>query len=63
MEGASSQTGSKILQHKHLLGLSTYSAGEIYLILETAKEFRQVLERPIKRVPTLRGFTIANLFF
>ncbi len=63
MEGASPQIDSKILRHKHLLGLSTYSADEIYLILETAKEFRQVLERPIKRVPTLRGFTIVNLFF
>ena len=54
------QTG---LRHKHLLGLSTYGADEISLILKTAKEFRQILERPIKRVPTLRGFTIVNLFF
>ncbi len=58
-----SQTDTKLLQHRHLLGLSAYSADEIYLILDTAREFRQVLERPIKRVPTLRGFTIANLFF
>lgn len=55
-----SKTG---LRHKHLLGLSTYGADEIFLILKTAKEFRQILERPIKRVPTLRGFTIVNLFF
>ena len=51
------------LRHRHLLGLSTYGADEIFLILKTAKEFRQILERPIKRVPTLRGFTIVNLFF
>ena len=51
------------LQHRHLLGLSTYSAEEIRLILETAKEFRAVLERPIKRVPTLREMTICNLFY
>ncbi len=51
------------LQHRHLLGLSTYSAAEISLILDTAKEFREVLERPIKRVPTLRGTTVCNLFF
>ncbi len=63
MEAVSIQTDSKMLQHKHLLGLSSYSAEEIYLILETAKEFRRVLDRPIKRVPTLRGFTIVNLFF
>ena len=52
-----------MLQHKHLLGLADYSADEIRLILETAREFRAVLERPIKRVPSLRGLTIVNLFF
>jgi aspartate carbamoyltransferase catalytic subunit len=51
------------LAHRHLLGLSTYSAEEIRLILRTAREFREVLERPIKRVPTLRGVTVVNLFF
>lgn len=51
------------LQHRHLLGLRTYSAEEIRLILDTARQFRQVLDRPIKRVPTLRGVTVANLFF
>lgn len=51
------------LAHRHLLGLATYSAGEIRLILETARQFREVLNRPIKRVPTLRGVTVVNLFF
>ncbi len=51
------------LQHRHLLGLTGYSAEEIQLILKTAREFRQVLDRPIKRVPTLRGVTVVNLFF
>lgn len=51
------------LQHRHLLGLATYSAEEIRLILRTAREFRSVLDRPIKRVPTLRGITVVNLFF
>ena len=51
------------LRHRHLLGLQTYSAAEIQLILQTAREFRAVLERPIKRVPTLRGVTVVNLFF
>ena len=51
------------LNHRHLLGLATYSAEEIQLILRTAREFREVLERPIKRVPTLRGVTVVNLFF
>ncbi|SHK21097.1 aspartate carbamoyltransferase catalytic subunit [Rhodothermus profundi] len=51
------------LQHRHLLGLATYSAEEIQLILQTARQFREVLERPIRRVPTLRGVTVVNLFF
>lgn len=51
------------LNHRHLLGLATYSADEIQLILHTARQFREVLERPIKRVPTLRGITVCNLFF
>jgi len=51
------------LRHKHLLGLEDYSAGEIHLILDTAESFLEVLERPIKKVPTLRGITVVNLFF
>lgn len=51
------------LRHQHLLGLATYSPEEIELILETARQFRSVLERPIRRVPTLRGITVVNLFF
>ncbi len=51
------------LRHRHLLGLSTYDAEEIRHILHTAREFRSVLDRPIRRVPTLRGVTVANLFF
>src|SRR5690554_3793592 len=60
MTEASSLTA---LRHRHLLGLATYSAEEIRLILRTAREFREVLERPIKRVPSLRGVTVVNLFF
>lgn len=63
MEDVAPKAETRILQHRHLLGLSTYSADEIQLILSTAREFREVLERPIKRVPTLLGTTIANLFF
>lgn len=51
------------LRHDHLLGLVDYSADEINLILSTAIGFREVLYRPIRRVPTLRGTTVANLFF
>jgi aspartate carbamoyltransferase catalytic subunit len=54
---------AKSLRHRHLLGLSTYEADELHLILNTAREFRQVLERQIRRVPSLRGITVVNLFF
>jgi aspartate carbamoyltransferase catalytic subunit len=48
---------------KDLLGLEDLSADEILSILDTAKTFREVLERPIPKVPALRGLTAANLFF
>ena len=48
---------------KDLLGIADLSASEIELILETAESFREVAERPIKKVPTLRGRTVLNLFF
>ncbi len=51
------------LRSRHLLGLREVSKEEIELILETAKSFKEVLNRPVKKVPTLQGFTIANLFF
>ncbi len=51
------------LRHRHLLGLDTYDRDEIELILRTARQFREVLARPIKRVPTLRDVTVVNLFF
>jgi aspartate carbamoyltransferase catalytic subunit len=51
------------LQSRHLLGLEGMSAEEIGLILETAESFKEVLDRPIKKVPALRGLTVANLFF
>lgn len=51
------------LQSKHLLGLDGMSKEDIQLILDTAVSFREVLDRPIKKVPPLQGKTIANLFF
>ncbi|MBU1936321.1 aspartate carbamoyltransferase catalytic subunit [bacterium] len=49
--------------HKHLLGLEDYSASDITNILDTAESMREVLDRPIRKVPTLRGITVVNLFF
>lgn len=51
------------LQSRHLLGLEGMSKDDITLILDTAESFREVLERPIKKVPPLQGKTIVNLFF
>jgi aspartate carbamoyltransferase catalytic subunit len=51
------------LNRKHLLGLEGMSAEELTLILDTAESFKEVSERPVKKVPALRGQTIANLFF
>lgn len=51
------------LKIKHLLGLQDVSKNDIQLILDTATTFREVLERPIKRVPTLQGTTVVNLFY
>lgn len=51
------------LHRKDLLGIADLSAEEINLILDTAETFRDVNQRRIKKVPTLRGKTIINLFF
>jgi aspartate carbamoyltransferase catalytic subunit len=48
---------------RHLLGIKNITAQDIELILETAKSFKEVINRPIKKVPSLRDITIANLFF
>jgi len=52
-----------MLQQKHLLGLEGYPSENIQTIIDTAFNFREVLDRPIKKVPSLQGVTIVNLFF
>ena len=51
------------LSTKHLLGIRDLSAQDIQLILDTATQFKEVLQRPIKKVPSLRDVTIVNLFY
>lgn len=51
------------LRSRHLLGLEGMTKEEIDLILQTATSFKEVLNRPVKKVPTLQGYTIVNLFF
>ena len=48
---------------RHLLGLEGVSRGQISLILNTAERFKEILSRPIRVVPTLRGITVVNLFY
>ena len=51
------------LSTKHLLGIKDLSTEDIQLILSTAGQFKEVLQRPVKKVPTLRDVTIVNLFY
>jgi aspartate carbamoyltransferase catalytic subunit len=60
---APTQRPASRLKSRHLLGIEELSAEEIVLILDTAEAMREIAERPIKKVPTLRGRTVVNLFF
>ena len=51
------------LSTKHLLGIKDLTPTDISLILSTAAQFKEVLQRPIKKVPSLRDITIVNLFY
>lgn len=51
------------LSTKHLLGIKDLIPADISLILQTAQQFKEVLQRPIKKVPSLRDVTIVNLFY
>lgn len=51
------------LSTKHVLGIKYLTESDIRLIFETAENFKEVLNRPIKKVPSLRDVTVANLFF
>jgi len=51
------------LSQKHLLGIKNITRDDIELIFETADNFKEVINRPIKKVPSLRDITIANIFF
>ena len=54
---------TQTLSTKHLLGIKELTVGDIELILDTANNFKDVINRPIKKVPSLRDITIANIFF
>ncbi|MBI5556932.1 MAG: aspartate carbamoyltransferase catalytic subunit [Deltaproteobacteria bacterium] len=50
-------------QHKHILGIDELSVHDINFILDSAESFKEISQRPIKKVPTLRGKTVIHLFF
>ena len=52
-----------MLRSRHLLGIADLNADEIRQVLETADAMKEIAARPIKKVPTLRGRTVVNLFF
>ncbi len=52
-----------VLSSRHLLGLDGATKEDILTILDTARSFREILDRPIKRLPTLQGKTVVNLFY
>ena len=49
--------------HRHLLGIEPLEPSHIQAVLDTAEALREVLDRPIKKVPALRGKTVVNLFY
>jgi aspartate carbamoyltransferase catalytic subunit len=51
------------LSTKHLLGIKDLTSSDISLILQTAEQFKEVLQRPVKKVPSLRDVVVVNLFF
>jgi len=57
------ETIKEQLSTQHLLGIKQITAADINLIFETADQFKEILNRPIKKVPSLRDITVANLFF
>ena len=61
--GASSEPAPSRLRSKHLLSIEDLNADEILLILDTAEAMKEIGTRRIKKVPTLRGKTVVNLFF
>ncbi|WP_118194067.1 aspartate carbamoyltransferase catalytic subunit [Albibacterium indicum] len=57
------EAAAEQLSTRHILGIKDLTQGDINLILDTAQTFKDVLNRPIKKVPSLRDITIANIFF
>ena len=61
--GGQAEEGAVIGRHKHCIALAEYSREEILEVLDLAVSMKEVLQRPIKKVPSLRGKSVVNLFF
>ena len=57
------QNEFQLMKEKHLLSLENFPANDLETIINTSFSFKEILERPIKKVPSLQGKTIVNLFF
>ncbi len=57
------QPGQKVWKHKHILDLDDFTPAEIDLVMQTTDAMHEILSRPIKKVPTLRGKTVVTLFY
>src|SRR5207302_2276431 len=60
--GAAMTHPSRAFPHRHLLGIEPLAAEDIVQVLDLGETFLEISERPIKKVPTLRGRTVINLF-
>src|SRR4028118_1039809 len=63
LTAAVTESAPVALRSRHLLGIDGPDAGEIQLILDTAEAMKEIGTRSVKKVPTLRGRTVVNLFF
>src|SRR5207249_3415862 len=61
--GRPRRSGDHRVMKKDLLGIGDLTEDEIHLVLDTAEAMREIAQRPIKKVPTLRGKTVVNLFY
>ncbi|GAB4321985.1 MAG: aspartate carbamoyltransferase catalytic subunit [Candidatus Sumerlaeia bacterium] len=63
LQPSAGETAAPVFGHRHLLGLEPLTAEEILLILDNARAFKEVGQRTVKKVPALRGKTVASLFY
>jgi len=63
MQAENPQLEQKVWNHRHILDLDDFTPAEIDLVMQTTDAMHEILSRPIKKVPTLRGKTVVTLFY